>query len=302
MRKAVRAAAITPSSARSGRAQHHACSTWAAAKANCWRWLDENKNVEARGVETRRHPRAAGHRQRRLGLPGRYRTAVDGLPRPGLRLRHPAPDPAGDARTRCGCCADAARRPPRHRGLPQLRPLVRAPGHLFSGRAPKTELFPYSWYDSPNIHFLTVQDFEELVEKEGWTVERKIFRLRPGEVWSSRTSWPKSPYLFSESGESDPQRLGPSQTPDATLQKPSTRPTAGSLPAGALAHLQPVPSAGLGQGGTCGSTTRPGEAPLCCLRAGKRSSCIPRTCRRSKLRRKRFRIDILYEDEAVAAK
>ena len=47
--------------------------------------------------------------------------------------------------------------------------------HLFSGRAPQTKLFPYSWYDSPNIHFLTVKDFEELVKAEGWTVERKIF-------------------------------------------------------------------------------------------------------------------------------
>ncbi len=47
--------------------------------------------------------------------------------------------------------------------------------HLFSGRAPKTKLFPYEWYESPNIHFLTVQDFAELARKEGWTVERHIF-------------------------------------------------------------------------------------------------------------------------------
>ncbi len=47
--------------------------------------------------------------------------------------------------------------------------------HLVSGRAPKTSLFPYNWYDSPNIHFLTVKDFEEVVRLEGWSVERKIF-------------------------------------------------------------------------------------------------------------------------------
>jgi len=47
--------------------------------------------------------------------------------------------------------------------------------HLLSGRAPRTELFPYNWYDSPNIHFLTVKDFEELAKNEGWIVERKIF-------------------------------------------------------------------------------------------------------------------------------
>jgi len=47
--------------------------------------------------------------------------------------------------------------------------------HLISGRAPRTRLFPYNWYDSPNIHFLTVKDFEEVVRQEGWTVEREIF-------------------------------------------------------------------------------------------------------------------------------
>ena len=47
--------------------------------------------------------------------------------------------------------------------------------HLWSGRAPKTKLFPHDWYNSPNIHFLTVHDFEELVTKERWTIERRLF-------------------------------------------------------------------------------------------------------------------------------
>lgn len=47
--------------------------------------------------------------------------------------------------------------------------------HLWTGRAPKTRLFPYEWYDSPNIHFLTVHDFEGLVDTEHWSVERRIF-------------------------------------------------------------------------------------------------------------------------------
>jgi methionine biosynthesis protein MetW len=44
-----------------------------------------------------------------------------------------------------------------------------------SGRAPKCNLFPYEWYDSPNIHFLTVHDFEDLAVKEGLLVERRYF-------------------------------------------------------------------------------------------------------------------------------
>jgi len=46
---------------------------------------------------------------------------------------------------------------------------------LSSGRAPRTKLFPYEWYDSPNIHFLTVEDFEALAAVEGLTVERRYF-------------------------------------------------------------------------------------------------------------------------------
>lgn len=46
---------------------------------------------------------------------------------------------------------------------------------LRSGRAPKTGLFPYDCWDSPNIHFFTVLDFEALAKKERWRVERRIF-------------------------------------------------------------------------------------------------------------------------------
>ena len=54
--------------------------------------------------------------------------------------------------------------------------------HMWSGRAPRTKLFPYDWYDSPNIHFLTVHDFEGLVQKERWTVERSIYLSADKEV------------------------------------------------------------------------------------------------------------------------
>ena len=54
--------------------------------------------------------------------------------------------------------------------------------HLVSGRSPQTELFPYEWYDSPNIHFLTVIDFETLARKQGWRIERSIFLAGGREV------------------------------------------------------------------------------------------------------------------------
>ena len=54
--------------------------------------------------------------------------------------------------------------------------------HLVTGRSPRTKLFPYDWYNSPNIHFLTVLDFEALAEKQNWRVERRIFLAGSREV------------------------------------------------------------------------------------------------------------------------
>jgi methionine biosynthesis protein MetW len=54
--------------------------------------------------------------------------------------------------------------------------------HLWSGRAPRTKLFPYDWYNSPNIHFLTVHDFESLAQKMNWPVERAIYLSGDAEV------------------------------------------------------------------------------------------------------------------------
>jgi methionine biosynthesis protein MetW len=46
---------------------------------------------------------------------------------------------------------------------------------LFTGQAPKTKLFPYNWYDSPNIHFLSINDFETLCREKGFPIERRYF-------------------------------------------------------------------------------------------------------------------------------
>jgi len=54
--------------------------------------------------------------------------------------------------------------------------------HLWTGRAPKTRLFPYDWHNSPNIHFLTVHDFEDMAAAEKWTIERRMFLQGPRKV------------------------------------------------------------------------------------------------------------------------
>lgn len=46
---------------------------------------------------------------------------------------------------------------------------------LFHGKMPVSEVLPYEWYDTPNIHHCTIKDFNNLCEKEGITiVERKV--------------------------------------------------------------------------------------------------------------------------------
>ena len=69
--------------------------------------------------------------------------------------------------------------------------------HFFTGRAPKTKLFPHDWYDSPNIHFFTIEDFELLASREGWTLERRIFLAGNGEVrWMPNLTAEVAVYLL----------------------------------------------------------------------------------------------------------
>ncbi len=46
---------------------------------------------------------------------------------------------------------------------------------LFNGRMPKTEFLPYEWYNTPNIHFCSVLDFDEYCRKSSITVEKRIY-------------------------------------------------------------------------------------------------------------------------------
>jgi len=43
---------------------------------------------------------------------------------------------------------------------------------LWGGRMPVTRLLPVAWYETPNIHHLTIADFREHVRERGITVEQ----------------------------------------------------------------------------------------------------------------------------------
>ena len=93
--------------------------------------------------------------------------------------------------------------------------------HLLSGRSPKTELFPHDWYESPNLHFLTIDDFVLLCRAQNWVIERQIF-LRS----SQRVT--RMPNLLAEVGVFSIRREGtpPSRaiTDAGRISLPETKP------------------------------------------------------------------------------
>ena len=48
----------------------------------------------------------------------------------------------------------------------------------WTGQAPKTRHLPHEWYDTPNIHFVTVLDFEEAARQQGLHIEQSYFLRR----------------------------------------------------------------------------------------------------------------------------
>ncbi len=60
-------------------------------------------------------------------------------------------------------------------------------GLLFNGRAPVTKELQYQWYDSPNIHFLSIKDFDVFCAGRNIRVEKKIplgeYKTRAIALW-----------------------------------------------------------------------------------------------------------------------
>ena len=52
---------------------------------------------------------------------------------------------------------------------------------LLWGKMPITEGLPYSWYDTPNIHFFTLKDFENLCNEMNIVIEKSIGLTSKGE-------------------------------------------------------------------------------------------------------------------------
>ena len=46
---------------------------------------------------------------------------------------------------------------------------------FFRGKVPVTPSLPYQWYDTPNLHFLSIQDFKDYCNKNQIKIEDKAF-------------------------------------------------------------------------------------------------------------------------------
>ena len=58
------------------------------------------------------------------------------------------------------------------------------------GRMPVSEFMPHSWYDTPNIHFCTVRDFEELCQQRGIRILSRDFVGNTDREPLLATTWP----------------------------------------------------------------------------------------------------------------
>ncbi len=67
----------------------------------------------------------------------------------------------------------------------------RARGYLaLRGKMPVSKFLPYTWYNTPNIHFCTFKDFENLcVERNIYILERTVVDNEHKHHWSIRL-WP----------------------------------------------------------------------------------------------------------------
>lgn len=60
---------------------------------------------------------------------------------------------------------------------------------LWNGRMPVTRLLPIAWYETPNIHHVTVRDFRELVSARGYRIEGEWFLTGDSQTGAAAANW-----------------------------------------------------------------------------------------------------------------
>ncbi len=60
---------------------------------------------------------------------------------------------------------------------------------LWNGRMPVTRLLPIAWYETPNIHHVTIRDFRELVAEKGYRIEGEWFLSGDRRIGPAAANW-----------------------------------------------------------------------------------------------------------------
>jgi methionine biosynthesis protein MetW len=60
---------------------------------------------------------------------------------------------------------------------------------MFGGRMPVTRALPVSWYETQNIHHVTVDDFRELAKAKGAVIEQAWFFANESGIGASGANW-----------------------------------------------------------------------------------------------------------------
>ena len=60
---------------------------------------------------------------------------------------------------------------------------------LWGGRMPVTRLLPVAWYETPNIHHVTVRDFRALVADQGYKLEGEWFLSGDRTISPAAAAW-----------------------------------------------------------------------------------------------------------------
>ncbi|MBO6945230.1 methionine biosynthesis protein MetW [Altererythrobacter sp.] len=60
---------------------------------------------------------------------------------------------------------------------------------MFGGRMPVTRALPISWYETENIHHVTIDDFRELARTKGANIEDAWFFANEKEIGATAANW-----------------------------------------------------------------------------------------------------------------
>lgn len=67
---------------------------------------------------------------------------------------------------------------------------------LWNGRMPVTRLLPVAWYETPNIHHVTVSDFRQLMHEKGIRIERAWYLSGDKSTSDAAASWRAEHAIF----------------------------------------------------------------------------------------------------------